>query len=182
MARIYTISAFTENSPGVLHRITVMFTRRKINIESLTVSETEVPGRSRFTIVVRCEPDLVLKIVKQLNRIIEVVDVFASENRHLIFKEIAFYRVATETQQKRLEVEEHAHRYGAQVGFAHADYIVVEKTGTEMEISSLFRLLEPYGIKEFVRSGRIAIPHHERTPGQYFIASDDDDTGSPSSL
>jgi len=167
MPRLYTISAFTENSPGVLHRITVLFTRRKINIESLTVSETEVTGISRFTIVVRCEPDLVAKIAKQINRIIEVVDVFASENRELLYKEIALYRVSAETPEKRLEVEEHAHRYGAQVVYARADSVVVEKTGTEDDISSLFHLLDPYGIREFVRSGRIAILHQERRPGSF---------------
>ena len=170
MARLYTISAFTENSPGVLHRITVLFTRRKINIESLTVSETERKGVSRFTIVVSVHPDLIATIVKQINRIIEVVDVFAAENNALFFKEIAFYRVAAPTIEKRLEVEEHAHRYGAQVGFAQNKEIVIEKTGTEEEINSLFLLLEPYGISEFLRSGRIAVLSRPRAPGQLIVS------------
>ena len=170
MARLYTISAFTENSPGVLHRITVLLTRRKINIESLTVSETERKGISRFTIVVSVNPDLISTIVKQMNRIIEVVDIFVAENNALLFKEIAFYRVSTPTKEKRLEIEEHAHRYGAQVAFAQDKNIVIEKTGTEEEVNSLFHLLEPYGIAEFVRSGRIAVLSRDRLKGQLIIS------------
>ena len=169
MSRCYTISAFTENSPGVLHRLTVLFTRRKVNIESLTVSETEKKGISRFTIVVYSERDLVEKIAKQINRIIEVVDVFVSENKDLLYKEIAFFRVQTETPQQRTEIEELAHRHGALVIFAKDNYLVVEKTGAEEQISSLFLLLEPFGIKEFVRSGRIAILSAERVKGELVL-------------
>jgi len=153
----YTISAFTENSPGVLHRLTVLFTKRKINIESLTVSETGVKGISRFTIVIRVERGLAEKIAKQIRRIIEVRDVFVSENSDLIFKEIAFYQVACHSPEKRKEVEELAHRYGSSVIFVDSSSLVIEKTGSEDEVDSLFLLLEPFGISEFARSGRIAI-------------------------
>lgn len=155
--RNYTISVFTENTPGVLHRISTLLTRRKVNIESLTVSETEKKGISRFTIVVRGDPDLIHQTVKQINRLIEVRDVFLSENRNLIFKEISFIRVKTENPQKRMEVEDLAHRYGAVAIHASDNNILIEKTGTEDEIDSLYLLLEPFGISEFVRSGRIAV-------------------------
>lgn len=166
MPQLFTISAFTENSPGVLHRLTVLFTRRKLNIESLTVSETEKKGISRFTIVVSSEPELITKVAKQINRIIEVVDVFVAENKDLIYKEVAFYRVATDTPQKRVEVEELAHRYGASVSYAADRFLVIEKSGAEEQINSLFLLLEPFGIKEFVRSGRIALLTKERAAGE----------------
>ena len=171
MLRSFTISAFTENTPGVLQRLTILFTRRKVNIDSLTVSETEVPGLSRFTIVVRTEPELIRVIAKQINRIIEVVDVFVAENHDLIYKEIAFFRVAAESPQQRSELEELAHRYGAAMVFAKDNYLVIEKTGTEEQISSLFLLLEPYGMKEFVRSGRIAISNREREENKIFFES-----------
>lgn len=165
MERTYTISAFTENHPGVLHRLTAVLTRRKINIESLTVSETETKGISRFTIVICVEPVMMKKIAKAIDRIIEVVDVFVSENSELLFKEIAFFRVATENKDARPKIEEHAHRYGATVSYVGDDSLVLEKTGAEDDINSLFRLLEPFGILEFVRSGRIAVrkkPRRER--------------------
>lgn len=165
--RKYTITAFTENSPGVLHRINTLLTRRKVNIESLTVSETEKKGISRFTIVVKTNPDLISKVVKQIDRIIEVVEVYVSENRQLIFKEIAFLRVATGTAEKRIEVEEHAHRYGAHVAYATDHDLLVEKTGTEDEVNSLYLLLEPFGITEFIRSGRIAVRKTTRKPKEH---------------
>lgn len=154
---IYTISAFTENTPGVLHRISTLLTRRKVNIESLTVSETEKKGISRFTIVVKSAPETIRTTVKQINRLIEVVDVFFSENRSLIYKEISFIRVNAENPQKRMEVEEVAHRHGGIAIYANEDSLLIEKTGTEEEIHSLYLLLEPFGISEFVCSGRIAV-------------------------
>jgi acetolactate synthase-1/3 small subunit len=153
----FTLSVLTENSPGVLHRVTVLFTRRKINIESLTVSDTEKHNISRFTIVIQVEKDVIEKVVRQIRRIVEVREVYASENEELLYKEIAFYRVAAKTPERRAEVGEHAQRNRATLFFADAEHVVIEKTGTEDEISSLLLLLEPFGIVEFVRSGRVAI-------------------------
>jgi acetolactate synthase-1/3 small subunit len=157
MSRLYTLSIFSENSPGVLHRVVTLFTRRKINIESLTVSETEQHSISRFTIVARLDEQLVETVVRQLRRIVEVRDAFASLDADLLFKEIAFFKVDVSSREKLLEVEEHAKRYGAAVIHAEPGYMVLEKTGSEHEITSLFTMLEPLGMKEFVRSGRIAI-------------------------
>lgn len=157
MKKQYTISAYTENSPGVLHRLTVTFTKRKVNIESLTVSETEQEGISRFTIVVRVPDNLIDTIVKQIRRIIEVREAFASEDEDLVFKEIALIRVFSENASDREKVEDLAHRYGGKVVFARKDALTVQITGTEDEIRSLYELLEPHGIAEFVRSGRVAM-------------------------
>lgn len=154
---LLTLSAFTENSPGVLHRITVMFTRRKLNIESLTVSETETKGISRFTISFRATRDLADKLAKQIARIVEARHVTVHENSELIFKEIAFYKIATKEPTRRNEVEELANRHGAHIILAKDSYVVVENTGTDEEISSLYLLLEPMGMLEFIRSGRIAL-------------------------
>ena len=169
MPRSYTFSAFTENTPGVLQRLTIIFSRRKVNIDSLTVSETETKGVSRFTIVVSCEPAVMEKLAKQLNRIIEVVDVFVAENQDLLYREIAFFKVGTANPQQRAELEELSHRYGAVVTLVKDSYLVIEKTGTEEQINSLFLLLEPYGMKEFVRSGRIAIANRDRSKSEMFL-------------
>jgi acetolactate synthase-1/3 small subunit len=98
----YTLTVFTENKPGVLYRIADLLLRRQINIESLTVSETERHGISRFTIVVLCDKATVEKVVKQLYRIIEVIKVFEMEDKDLIFKEIAFIKVSTKNPDQRL--------------------------------------------------------------------------------
>ena len=161
--QLYTISAFTENSPGVLHRLVTTFTKRKVNIESLTVSETERHGISRFTIVVLVDEDLIQTIVKQIQRIIEVKDAFACVNEDLVFKEIAFIRVSACAAADRAKVEEHAERYGARVIHADVDSVIVEATGEADEIKSLYRILEPHGIEEFIQSGRIALCKHKET-------------------
>lgn len=93
MTSNFTLSVYSENSPGVLHRITVLFTRRKLNIESLTVSETETHGVSRFTIVVQTEGDTVAKVSRQIRRIIDVHEVVVSRDEDLIVSEIAMYKV-----------------------------------------------------------------------------------------
>ena len=157
MEQKYTISAFSQNSPGILHRITVIFTRRKLNIESLTVSETERKGVSRFTIVVKTSKEMLEKVAKQIRRIVEVTEVFFSANRQLIFKEVAFFRVKTDNGESRLKVEDLASRYDASVVHGGKSHLVIEKCGREDEIDALFLLLEPFGMEEFVRSGRIAI-------------------------
>ncbi|MBU3978652.1 acetolactate synthase small subunit [Patescibacteria group bacterium] len=153
----YTIIAFTENTPGVLYRVSNLFLRRKINIESLTVSETEKSGLSRFTIVVESTKNNIDKIIKQLYRIIEVFKVFESEDRELLYKEIAFIKVSTKNASMRREVEDTAYIFQAKVLYAGSDFLVIEKTGTEEEIESMLLLLRPFGIKELVRSGRIAV-------------------------
>lgn len=169
MAHRITVTVITENSPGVLHRITDLFTRRKINIESLTVSETETKGLSRFTIVVKTERTLIRTIVKQIRRIIEVHDAYACENRHLVFKEVALFKVKTSDAERRRELMELTHRYNAQVVSGDNDYLIVEKTGREDDISALYLLLEPFGIIEFIRSGRIALLKKEREPGEVYL-------------
>lgn len=159
----------------MLHRISTLLTRRHMNIESLTVSETEKKGISRFTIVVRTTPALIRKVIKQIDRVIEVVDAFVSENPSLVFKEIAFIRVETDCPNKRMEIEELAHRYGAAVTFASSSGLVVEKTGTEDQINSLYLLMEPFGIKEFIRSGRIAVRKEMRKGKELFEEDKNDD-------
>ncbi|MCB0339066.1 MAG: acetolactate synthase small subunit [Bdellovibrionales bacterium] len=152
-----TIVIFSENKPGVLQRMTAMFTRRRLNIESLTVSETEQEGISRFTVALSCSADVAEKLVKQIRRIVEVADAYFREDQDLLFREIAFIRVQANSAARREEIEEFARRYGASITYANHESLVVEKTGDEEEINFLLELFGPYGVTEFVRSGRIAV-------------------------
>ncbi len=162
----YTIIAFAYNTPGVLNRMSDLLTRRKINIDSLTVSETEQSGIARFTIVVNAEPDRIEKVTKQLYKIIEMVKVFEMTDEQLIFKEIAFIKVTAKTPQQRKDIEQTAALFGAKIVHVAYDYVVLEITGSEVETQSLFLQLKPYGIKEFVKSGRIAVLKDEsNVPG-----------------
>ncbi len=164
---VFTLCVFSENSPGVLQRITVLFTRRKLNIESLTVSETERRGVSRFTMVVKAERDVVEKVAKQIQRIVEVSDVLVCENEDLIFSEIAFYKVSSGSADQKRKIEEIAAQSAAEVTEIKGGALVIEKSGSEQEVGALFKLLEPFGIREFVRSGRIAILKEPRTEEEW---------------
>ena len=157
----YTIIIFTENKPGILYRIADTFLKRKINIESLTVSEIEASGMSRFTIVVKEDKHAVEKVAKQLYKIVEVTKVIEKTDETLTFKEISLIKVATKNPAQRREVEDLAYLFGAQIDYVSSDSLTIQKSGSEEEINSLYSLLKPFGIKEYVRSGRIALTKDE---------------------
>ena len=154
----YTICVYGENAIGLLNKISVIFSRRRINIESLTVSETIKKGVSRFTIVIKHEQrDAVEKLVRQIRKIVEVLAVFGYLNDDIVYNEIALFKVPTPAEAKGLDIGSINKVYKANVVYWELDYVVIEKTGTEEEIFEFFRYLKPHGIIEFVRSGRVAI-------------------------
>jgi acetolactate synthase I/III small subunit len=152
-----TIIIFAENKPGVLYRIADLFLRRKINIESLTVSETEKHGISRFTVMVKGDVSTIEKVVKQLYRIIEVVKVLDKTDEELLFTEIALIKVFVKTEKERASIAGIIRLSEAKVVSVREETLVIEKNGREDEIDALYSLLRPFGIQEFVRSGRIAV-------------------------
>ncbi len=152
----YTLSIFTENKVGLLHRITTVFTRRHINIESLTTSESELPGIHRFIIVIQTEEVMVKKLQKQLDKIIGVVKCFVLREDEVVQQELALYKVATERLANGT-IERIIRDNHARVLNIEPDYIMIEKTGHPSETLDLFRKLEPFGILGFSRSGTIAI-------------------------
>jgi acetolactate synthase I/III small subunit len=167
MNRLYTISAFTENNIGLLGRITIIFTRRRINIESLSVSETERKGVSRFTIVIKSKREVVEKLVKQIRKIIEVLAVFGYENEDLVFNELAFFKIRRGPVLQTLEISRLADQHEAKLVLSEENYHILEKAGTEEDIYSFFKTLKPFGIMEFVRSGRISLAKNEKGLSEY---------------
>ena len=163
-ATTHTLIVFTDNSPGVLQRLTIMFTRRKLNIESLTVSETEQHARSRFTIVVRSDLETAEKVAGQLKKMVETQDVVLCSDRDVCFREVALFKLQPSSTAMRSEIEACLEEHGAHVVENTPAGLVIEKTGVEDEIQLLFVTLKPYGIKEFVRSGRIALLKSDRAP------------------
>lgn len=171
----YTICIFTGNTIGLLNRITIIFTRRRINIESLTVSETERKGVSRFTIVIQHESrDEVEKIVRQIRKIVEVLAVFGYLNDEIVYNEIALFKLSTPLGTKPLDVETINKQHKAWVVYWGLDYVVIEKTGNEGEIFSFFEYLRErqYEILEFVRSGRVAVGKTEKGLVEYLPEAD----------
>ena len=157
MKKEYTISVFSEHKVGLLHRITVIFSRRKINIESLNTSESEVRGIYRFTIVIHATEDLARTVTKQIEKQIGIMKAFYHTLDEIVYQEIALYKVPTEAFANGDEVEGLIRKHNARILTIEPEYIVVEKTGHKEETKLLFRDLEPYGILQFARSGRIAL-------------------------
>jgi acetolactate synthase-1/3 small subunit len=157
MNQEFIISAFTENHIGLLNRITIIFTRRKINIESLTVSESALAGISKFTIVVDTTEDKVSKVVKQIDKLVEVLKAYYHTNDQMIYQEIALYKVPTEALTTSNQIESLVRQYNARILEMTPDYTVIEKTGHKDETQALFEELNHFGVLQFIRSGRVAI-------------------------
>jgi acetolactate synthase-1/3 small subunit len=153
----FTIIAFSENAIGLLNRITIIFTRRHVNIESLTVSESSIQGIHKFTIVVNSTEAVVSKVTKQIEKLVEVMKAFYFTKNEIIYQEIALYKVPTEALLKSNMIETIVRQSNARIIEITAEYTVIEKTGHEHETSALFTELTKYGVKQFTRSGRIAI-------------------------
>ncbi len=157
MKQEYIISAYSENHIGLLNRITIIFTRRKVNIESLTVSESALQGVSKFTIVVNEEKEKVINIVKQIEKQIEVLKAFYYTNDEMIFQEIALYKVPTTALMESDQIEKLIRQHNARILEITREYTVIEKTGHKEETQELFEGLNTFGVLQFIRSGRVAI-------------------------
>ncbi|MFT4666003.1 MAG: acetolactate synthase-1/3 small subunit [Polaribacter sp.] len=169
MKKQITISVFTENHSGLLSRVTAVFTRRKINIDSLIASESEVEDIYRFTIVVEIEEVQVKKIVKQLEKQVEVLKAFYHLNEEVVHQELALYKVPTKVLASGGQVEEIVRNHNARLLAVEAEFVVLEKTGHKEDIDALFTELLPFGILEFARSGRVAITKSMKELKDYLV-------------
>ena len=159
----YTLSVLTENKAGLLNHITIIFNRRKINIDSLNVSTTEVKGVSRFTIVVKSNKEKIIKILNQINKLIDVLGAFLYEEGETYYQEIALYKLSTKIFLKGDNVEKIVRKNGAKILIIEEDHTIIQKTGTKSETQKLYNELEKFGsIFEFVRSGRVAVSKSKR--------------------
>jgi len=153
----YTISAFSENHIGLLNRITIIFTRRLVNIDSLTVSGSAIPGIHKFTIVVYDCREKVEKVVGQIEKLVEVLRAFYHTEDEVIHQEIALYKVPTKAMIEGNKVEETIRLHHARILEVRPEYTVIELTGHKEETQALFDELKNYGLLQFTRSGRIAV-------------------------
>ncbi len=153
----YTITVFTEHQTGLLSRVVSIFTRRHVNVESLTTSQSSVEGIHRFTIVVNVSEDMVRKLVAQLEKQVDVIKAFYYGRDEIVYQEIALYKVPTELFTGDNKTEEIVRRHNARILDIEPEYIVIEKTGHEHETEALLAELQQIGIYEFVRSGRVAV-------------------------
>ncbi|PWK19872.1 acetolactate synthase small subunit [Xanthomarina spongicola] len=156
MKKTYTVSVFTENSIGMMNRVTIIFTRRHLNIDSITASESEVKGVFRYTIVLRTTREQVDKVIGQLEKLIDVFKAFAHEESEVVHQEIALYKIKTGTLTNG-DVEKVIREHHARILTVDPEFMVIEKTGHVVETQWLFEKLQPFGVLEFARSGRVAV-------------------------
>jgi acetolactate synthase-1/3 small subunit len=167
MKQEFTISLFTEDHIGILNQITIILTRRQINIDSITASESAVKGVHLLTIVVRTTPELVRKVAKLFEKLVDVLKVFVHTSEEIVYQEIALYKVPTKALMSG-NVRTHNARFLE----ITTEYIVIEKTGHKQEILELLEKLQPFGVLQFVRSGRVAITKQVRELHSYLKEMD----------
>lgn len=154
---LYTISVFSENHVGLLTQLSNIFTRRCINIESVTASACSVPNIHKITLTCRSTAEMMDKVIKQIEKRIDVIRAFCYVDSELVYQEIALYKISTAKMLAENHVESIIRNFGARIIEITPEYTVIEKTGHNDETEALFLELKRYDIKQFVRSGRVAI-------------------------
>ena len=148
----FVLSVLVENKAGVLSRVSGLFSRRGYNIDSLTVCETHNPNQSRMTIVVRGDEYILEQIQKQLAKLQEVISIKKAERATSVQREMALVKVKAEANTRGTIIET-CDIYKARIDDVGLESVIIEITGSEEKIESLLRLLQPYGILEYVRTG-----------------------------
>jgi acetolactate synthase-1/3 small subunit len=173
MKQEFTISLFTEDHIGILSQITIILTRRQINIESITASESAVKGVQLLTIVIKTTNEMINKVARQMEKLVDVLKVFVHTSEEIIYQEIALYKVTTKGLMSGNIIDHVVRSYNARILEVSPEYIVIEKTGHKTEIAELLHQLEPYGVLQFVRSGRVAITKQVKELTSYLKEMDE---------
>ena len=158
----HTLSVLVEDQPGVLTRIAGLFSRRGFNIESLAVGPTEHEGISRMTIVVNVDQSPLEQVTKQLNKLVEVIKIVELDPTASVHRELVMVKVAA-TAENRGEVLDTVQLFRAKVVDVAPDAVTVQITGNAGKIADFLRIVEPFGIRELVQSGMVAIGRGSRS-------------------
>lgn len=173
MNELITIAVFSQDKAGLLQRVTAPFTRRKINIESLTVSESEVKGIHRYTIIVLVTPEMATKVTSALEKQVDVQKAFWYKDNQIINREIAMYKMPAGSVDPGSEALAVIENHKAQVIVTEPEFSVVQLTGRRPETTALYEALEPLGMLEFSRSGMIAISKRMKCLDEYLAEIND---------
>jgi acetolactate synthase-1/3 small subunit len=159
---VHTLSVLVENKPGVLARISSLFARRGFNIDSLAVGPTEHPEISRMTIAVNVESSPLEQVTKQLNKLVNVIKIVELEPSSAVQRELLLVKVRADLDNRSLVLET-VQLFRAKVIDVSPDSVTIEATGSADKLSALLRMLEPFGVKELVQSGMVAIGRGPRS-------------------
>ena len=153
----YTISIYSENNVGLLNRISAIFLKRHINIESFSTSLSEIENDFRFIIVVNIDPNKIKKIILQIEKQVDVIKAFYHTDEETIFQESALYKVKSSSLFEERHIQNVIKKSHANIVTVSPEYFVIEKTGFRHETEELRKNLVEYGLLQFVRSGRISV-------------------------
>lgn len=159
--KMYTISVYTENSIGLLNRISGIFLRRHINVESINSSKSEIKNVTRLTLLVEITESQMKKIIGQIEKQIEVVKAFYHTDIDTVYQESCLFKLNPNLLMGNHDVQSIINNSTSRVINISKDFIVLEKSGSKEDVESLYESLDKYGIMQFVRSGRIAITKEE---------------------
>ena len=163
--KMFTIAVFTENQVGLLNRISIIFTRRGINLESVSSSPSSEAGVHKMNFLVAGEREVLEKVVKQIEKCVDVLKAFLYTDDEIVYQEVALYKVPTVRLLDEPNLERIIRVHNARILEITRDYTVIEKTGHETETQALYDLLTQYGIQQFIRSGRISVT---KSPTEHF--------------
>ena len=158
----HTLSVLVENTPGVLARVASLFSRRGFNIDSLAVGPTEIPEISRMTIVVNVESNSLEQVTKQLNKLVNVLKIVEMDSSTAVERELVLVKVKADAST-RGQVLETVQLFRAKVVDVAPDAVTIEATGNPDKLAAMLRVLEPFGIRELVQSGMVAVARGGRS-------------------
>ena len=159
--QLYTVSIYTENNIGLLNRISAIFQRRHINIESLNTSPSEIEGVSRFTIVVYMDEVGMKKIIGQIDKQVEVIKAFYHTEEETIYQVSGLFKIKSDLLFEERQIQNIIKESNARIVTVNKDFFVLEKSGKREELKDLHEKLAVFGIMQYTRSGRIAVTKDE---------------------
>jgi acetolactate synthase I/III small subunit len=157
----YTVSVYTENNIGLLNRISAIFQRRHINIESINSSASEIEGVTRWTILVNMTEENIKKIIGQIEKQVEVIKAYYHKEEETIYQESCLFKIKSDLLFEEPQIQNIIKESNARIVTVNKKFFVLEKSGRKNEIELLHRELSVFGIMQFVRSGRIAVTKDE---------------------
>lgn len=155
--KLYTVSIYTENNIGLLNRISAIFQRRHINIESINSSVSEIENVSKWTIVVKLTEDQMKKIIGQIEKQVEVIKAYYHTEEETIYQESCLFKIKSDLLFEERQIQNIIKESNARIVTVNKAFFVLEKSGRRSEIELLHRELSAFGILQFTRSGRIAV-------------------------
>ena len=158
---LFTVSVYTENNIGLLNRISAIFQRRHINVESLNTSPSEIEGVSKFTIVVNMAEENIKKIIGQLEKQVEVIKAYYHNDDDTIYQISGLFKIKSELLFEERQIQNIIKESNARIVTVNKDFFVLEKSGKKEEIVKLYNQLSKFGIMQYTRSGRIAVTKEE---------------------